>query len=135
MCKSATAAGGRLRPWVNRPVKTAPCGLARGRRCALFALLFALVPLWAQTPSDWHHSGNSLLDLSLAGLASGPVDRVWYSPDGSVLSLATGSGKIFQTSDFDTWLPTRDATFPPAPIEPWGVRQLPETGSRIRASS
>jgi hypothetical protein len=33
----------------------------------------------AQAP-DWRRVGNSALDLELAGLATGPVDRVWYSP-------------------------------------------------------
>ena len=59
-------------------------------------LLLAISPTHAQSAADWYHTGNSLLGLSLAGLATGPVERVWYSPDGSTLSIATASGKIFE---------------------------------------
>jgi len=30
----------------------------------------------AQTP-DWRRVGNAAMDLDLAGLAAGPIDRVW----------------------------------------------------------
>ncbi len=62
---------------------------------------------WAQasapaTAPDWYHVGNSLEDLSLAGLATGAVDRVWYSADGSIL-YASAASKTFETSDFEKW--------------------------------
>ena len=122
MCKSATVGGG-------------PGFSLRWTLVRLLLPLTAFSVAGAQNPADWYHSGNSQLDLSLAGLASGPVDRVWYSPDGATLSIATGSGKIFQTNNFDTWAPSQSAKIPPVPIEPRGVRQLPETGARIRASA
>ena len=59
--------------------------------------------LSAQTTPDWRRIGNSLIDRSLAGLATGPVDRVWYSADGSQLLVRTPSGRTFATSDFETW--------------------------------
>lgn len=124
MCKSATAPGGRLR----RSVATTAILLA------LLGFPPASAPVWGQVQPDWYHSGNSLLDLSLAGLATGPVDRVWYSAGGATLSIATGSRKIFQTNDFDTWAPSQDPNIPPVPIEPRGVRQLPEANARVRAS-
>jgi uncharacterized protein (TIGR03437 family) len=100
------------------------------------AILLTLAPVWAQTSSDWYHSGNSLLDLSLAGLATGAVDRVWYSPDGSALSIATSSGKIFQTNDFDSWTRSQEAKAPPVPLEPAGSgHRLPETGAQVRAAA
>ena len=50
-------------------------------RVGLAGLALA-APAAAQAP-DWRRVGNSALDLELAGLATGPVDRVWYSPAGS----------------------------------------------------
>ena len=55
----------------------------------------------AQT-SGWRSVGNSSIDLSLAGLATGPVNRVWYSASGS-LFIHTTSGRVFSTTDKETW--------------------------------
>jgi uncharacterized protein (TIGR03437 family) len=71
----------------------------------------------AQTPAiqtDWRHIGNSAVDVGLAGVATGPVDRVWYSEDGSVLYLRTRIGKTFSTEDFETWQPATVARVPDA---------------------
>ena len=57
----------------------------------------------ARRAGDWYHIGNSLVNLSLADLATGPVDRVWYSADGGTLYATTASGKTFETQDFETW--------------------------------
>lgn len=43
------------------------------------------------------------MELALPSLATGAVDRVWYSPDGSNLYARTASGRIFQTNDFEQW--------------------------------
>jgi uncharacterized protein (TIGR03437 family) len=43
------------------------------------------------------------MDLALPSLATGEVDRVWYSADGSSLYAKTASGPVFQTSDFEQW--------------------------------
>ena len=84
-------------------------------------------------PADWYHLGNALLDLSLAGLATGPVDRVWYSADGGTLFLATANGRIFETSDFDSWRASGPGTGIPLRQESAaGARRLPERGARIR---
>ncbi len=83
--------------------------------------------------ADWYHLGNSLVDLSLAGLASGPVDRVWYSPDGATLFISTASGKIFQTADFDSWQAAPPGTTVPVPQQPAAPpRRMPEPGAQIR---
>ncbi len=85
----------------------------------------------AQTP-DWRPVGNAAIDLELAGLATGPVDRVWYSPAGDQLWIRASSGKIFETSDFDRWtaVPPENVVVPPAP----GGRSIgfPENGAQIR---
>ena len=87
---------------------------------------------WAQSPaSNWYPVGNSLVDLSLAGLASGPVERVWYSFDGGTLYATTFSGKTFETHDFDTWKEAQ-ATAPPAADLSASGTNLPEPGARLQ---
>ncbi|HEY6341613.1 MAG TPA: hypothetical protein VIY49_08985 [Bryobacteraceae bacterium] len=96
--------------------------------------LLASLGLWAQSPSDWRHLGNSLLDLSLAGLATGPIERVWYSADGGTLFLSTASHKTFQTTDLDTWTSASGVSVPPVPRE-IAAPQLPEIGASVRAAA
>jgi uncharacterized protein (TIGR03437 family) len=72
-------------------------GLAMGSWCA-----------WGQGPGaaagvGWRHIGNSAMELALPSLATGAVDRVWYSPDGASLYAKTASGRVFETSDFEQW--------------------------------
>src|SRR5580698_7010493 len=78
-------------------------GLAMGSRCA-----------WGQGSRvsgvvGWRHIGNSAMELALPSLATGAVDRVWYSPDGASLYAKTASGRVFQTSDFEQWQFIADA--------------------------
>jgi uncharacterized protein (TIGR03437 family) len=90
----------------------------------------AAVPAYSQAP-DWRRVGNAAINLELAGLATGPVNRVWYSPSGDRLSALTTSGKTFETSDFDRWTPTAaDATVPAAPQGRSAT--LPEDGAQVR---
>jgi uncharacterized protein (TIGR03437 family) len=96
------------------------------------------VALWAatlafgQTSADWYHAGNQLVDLSLADLATGPVDRVWYSADGSTLYARSFSGKTFETSDFETW--RASAAVAPAATEAMpGRSPAPEPNAHLRA--
>src|SRR5580658_5300524 len=72
---------------------------------------------------DWRHIGNAAIDLPLPSVATGPVDRVWYSSDGSVLYVRTQSGRIFETTNFDQWQRVLD-TKVVAPI-----RENPPTAS------
>src|SRR5512135_2591435 len=82
-----------------------------------------------QTP-DWRRVGNAAMDLDLAGLATGPVDRAWYSPAGDQLLIRTLSGKVFETSDFDTWMAApADSAAPPAPEG--RALSLPENGANV----
>lgn len=84
------------------------------------------------TTSFWRQIGNALIDRSLAGLATGPVDRVWYAPDGSQLLVRTASGSVFATSDFETWQPASGT--PPAPPSPAISGRLPEPDAQSRAA-
>ncbi|MGA3187517.1 MAG: hypothetical protein ABSF22_10445 [Bryobacteraceae bacterium] len=101
----------------------------------LAATLWLALGLDAQTPStdapNWRQIGNALIDRSLAGLASGPVDRVWYSADGSQLLIRTPSGSVFATSDFEAWQPA--SAVAPAPVTRSGAGSLPEADAVTRS--
>lgn len=95
-------------------------------------LLAAGLTAWGQTVGiDWRHIGNSAIELGLPSVATGAVDRVWYSSDGSVLYARTSSGRIFQTTDFEQWRPVADARIiPPAEATP-STATVPEAGVRM----
>jgi len=70
--------------------------------------------LGAQTAElDWRHIGNSALELGLPSVATGSVDRVWYSADGSTLYARTRSGRTYQTTDFEQWRRVADSKAAP----------------------
>jgi uncharacterized protein (TIGR03437 family) len=97
--------------------------------CVLIATAGASMSLFAQSTAPWRQIGNTLIDRSLSGLATGPVDRVWYTPDGSQLLIRTASSKTFATSDFETWQPASGT--PPAPTVSAAAR-LPEADAQTR---
>ena len=76
---------------------------------------------WGQgNGSNWRHLGNSAIQFEqmLPSVATGPIDRVWYSQDGSNLFAKTTSGRIFKTSDFEQWQVVTDSrTQPPSILE------------------
>jgi len=80
---------------------------------------------------DWRHVGNAAIDLELAGLATGPVVQAWYSPLGDRLLIRTGSGKAFETNDFDHWGAAPNDTAPP-PRQASFSMSLPENGAQVR---
>jgi uncharacterized protein (TIGR03437 family) len=85
----------------------------------------------AQGTVGWRRIGNSAMDLALPSLATGAVDRVWYSPDGSNLFARTASGRIFETSDFEQWQLVIDPKVgPPAAEEP-RVASTPESSFQL----
>lgn len=86
-------------------------------------------PLRPLTP-DWRHIGNLVVDEALAGAASGPSKRVWYGP-GGILYVQTGSGRVFQTTDLESWQ-VSSAQVPPAGTNA-AVGSLPEPGAQTRA--
>ena len=99
------------------------------------AIGLAALPLRvaAQMAVAWRHVGNSAMALALPSLATGAVDRVWYSPDGSSLYARTASGRLFQTSDFEQWRLVTDAKVtPPAEEEP-PAPTAPESNFKLAA--
>jgi len=95
------------------------------------ATVLATSAVHGQTDTwTWRRIGNSAINRTLADLASGPVDRVWYSATGSLL-VHTVSGRIFETTDSETWKPAPG----PAPADTQRVRSanLPENNARTRS--
>lgn len=102
-------------------------------RVALLALAGWGVVL-AQSAPDWRKIGTAGVDLMLSSPATGPVDRVWYAADGSLLYARTPAGKVFQTGDFENWKPAGNAPAPP-PVWRAGAVRLPEAGAQVIAVS
>jgi uncharacterized protein (TIGR03437 family) len=78
---------------------------------------------------DWRRVGNTAIDWSLAALATGPVNRVWYSTSGSLL-IETAARRVLETKDFETWRPA--ATPVPAEAQNAPVVRLPESNAQVR---
>jgi uncharacterized protein (TIGR03437 family) len=71
------------------------------------------------------------MELSLPSLATGPVDRVWYSADGANLYAKTASGRVFVTSDYEQWrLVTDTKVNPPAEEKP-STPSTPESDFKL----
>lgn len=109
----------------------------------ILAILITGAALMGQTgaagsvlaPPEWRQIGNSALDVALASLAGGPVERVWYSEDGSRLFARTGSGQVLETSDFERWAPAAETAGPRQSQADVPRDRLPETGATGRISS
>ena len=119
--------------WTGRVYKTAT------PRIAIATVLLAAA-LRAQSPAldpvleptrDWRRVGNAAINRSLAGLATGPVNRAWYSSSGALL-IQTASGRVFATADFEKWRVVT-AAVPAAPQNALAVR-LPESGAQARSA-
>jgi uncharacterized protein (TIGR03437 family) len=75
------------------------------------------------------------MELAMPSLATGPVDRVWYSPDGAKMFAKTVSSRIFETSDFEQWqLVTDPKVSPPAEHDP-SVAGTPESGLKLASGA
>ncbi len=107
---------------------------APGRRVAVL-LGLSLAFVWTATAQrlDWRRIGNTALDRSLAGVATGPVERVWYAPDGSRLFALTNTRRVFATTDFETWVEVEAEPAPDAASAP--ATRLPESGARVRPAA
>ncbi len=86
----------------------------------------------ASISADWHPIGNAAVELGLADVATGGVDRVWYVDNGLGLRVRTNLGKIYETPDFETWTEVSgdDVAAPPA-IEGF-AETLPELDASLR---
>jgi uncharacterized protein (TIGR03437 family) len=103
------------------------------RRCLLAVVLCAASAevLAAQTaPIEWRRVGSPSIEVGLASPATGPVATVWYSPDGAHLYARTRAGHVFETTDFERWIPVQGASEPSDPSAP-AVDRLPEPGAKL----
>ncbi len=75
------------------------------------------------------------MELALPSLATGPVDRVWYSPDGATLFAKAASGRVFETGDFEQWKLVTDAKAnPPSENNP-SAANTPEAGLKLTSAA
>jgi len=91
---------------------------------------------WGQA-TGWRHVGNSAIELGteLPSTATGPVDRVWYSPDGSRLFAKTASGRVFRTADFEQWQLVADAKATPPSTDETVAPSAPEIAFKMATPS
>lgn len=99
--------------------------------CLSLALAGALLAP-AQTQGG-RRVGGSTVERMLAAPTTGPVDRVWFSFDGT-LYAKTRSGRVFETRDFENW---SAAVQPPEPsaTPDVGVPRVPEPGAHVVTAS
>ena len=75
------------------------------------------------------------MELALPSLATGAVERVWYSPDGSSLFAKTASGRVFKTSDFEQWQLVTDPKVTPPPEQEPSAAAAPEADFKLANGS
>lgn len=81
-------------------------------------------------PLRWRPMGTTLVSHGRAGFSSGSIAGVWFRPDGKSLEVALPGGRLFESSDFETWAP-RKAPGPRAPLPDAAVvDRLPEPNAR-----
>ena len=85
-------------------------------------------------PVEWRHVGNTAMEIGLASPATGPVTAVWYSADGSRLYARTRGGRVFETSDFESWHAAAASSEPADPPAP-AVDRMPEAGAKLITAS
>ena len=98
------------------------------RAVGITVLGIVLSGLAAAQGINWRRVGNSAVNLLLASPATGPVEKVWFSENGSTLYARTRSGRVFETSDYEVWLPSQNTLEPATPAQrlPWPARRKTE---------
>jgi uncharacterized protein (TIGR03437 family) len=110
--------------------------LSTVRASARFAGALLLLTAWAgaQFPTlrpAWRRIGNSSLATGLSSNAGGPVEKVWFQPDG-VISVRLPGGQSYSTADLESW--RTSTASPPAdpPAAPPAGAIPPEPGALLR---
>lgn len=98
------------------------------RRDTVLILALASATLGAQ---EWRQIGNSSLLRGLAGPASGPVERVWFTEGGAV-GVRLFSGNSFESDDLETWKASPAAAIPEAQSDA-EARRKPQPAAGLRA--
>lgn len=94
---------------------------------AAVAMAQGPAPQAERARSDWRRIGNTSVVLPLPGVGTGPVERVWYQTDGK-LTIATRSGRVLETADFESWRESRAAL-------PAEARRQIQAGARLYAAA
>jgi uncharacterized protein (TIGR03437 family) len=83
---------------------------------------------------DWRKVGSTSLEVMLASPATGPVDHVWFGPEGRTLYARTHAGRVFETVDFENW--RASAAPPPRPDTSTALisERLPAANAVLRAN-
>lgn len=105
-------------------------GTIGGARLILALATLGAALSQAQVRPEWRRVGSSAVELDLASPATGPVEQVWYSADGSQLFARTLNGRIFATSDYENWDAVALAPQPPANSLA-SVSRLPDMNARV----
>jgi len=84
-------------------------------------------------PLNWRAIGTTVVFNSRAGFSGGPLAGVWFSSDGAALEVQLVDGRIFRSSDFESWTPTAKAGNRAAIVSKV-VDLLPEIGLRAFAA-
>src|ERR1035438_4832531 len=93
-------------------------------------MMLGLAGLAPAQTTNWRRVGNSSVDLLLASPATGPVEKVWFSGSGGTLYARTAGGRVFETSDYEVWLPSQNTLEPAMQPAPQVVR-TPENGVQL----
>lgn len=77
---------------------------------------------------NWRPIGSTVVSAGRAGMSGAPVAGVWFSADGSALETEIAGGRIFRTTDFESWTGEARAGSRIA-VTPKIVDSLPESGA------
>ncbi len=103
------------------------------RTVTVLSVVGLVWPAMSQVPKpDWRRIGNAGVDLSLPSVATGPIERTWYSEDGSRLYVRASADRTFMTLDFETWTLVPPELAGPTPPEEAVAPTRPEAGARLR---
>ncbi|MGQ9634398.1 MAG: hypothetical protein ACUVXB_09145 [Bryobacteraceae bacterium] len=81
---------------------------------------------------DWRPIGSSTYEIQLPSPATGPVQQVWFSLDGSAIYVQLSNGRTFRNGDLESWQPAPDSESSP-PLPPTAFpASLPEPGAVTR---
>lgn len=102
-------------------------GVSQRATLAALLLLAGVSPAARAQAPAWRQIGNSSLVEGLSSPATGPVERVWYSADGTLFALLPG-GAVYASRTGEPWRPA--VAVSPAPLPP--SESGPESAARVR---
>lgn len=83
---------------------------------------------------SWRAIGSTVVSAGRAGMSGAAVSGVWFSADGLALETEIANGRIFRTTDFESWTAQARAGSR-VTVTPKVVDMLPEAGSSALAAN